>query len=313
MKMDYHLATQYNSEVSISMQNITLTSRSIAYRRGILDNSQKVNYVQQGIGAPVILTHGLAASLHDWDDLLPELSTAGFAGYALDLLGHGESEKPEQVREYTVENTFEHFSKWIDSLGLHEPMVLVGHSLGGGLSLLYALKHPERVRALVLVNPFFDITQLPPVMQRVFRHQLINTSLIDKTPYSLFRFFVDMTSFNYYLGHRETHVLPAHIRYQTALDYKRASSGIYNIPRTLPSLNLRHARGGALDLSRIYQPTLLLWGGRDQTLAPASFAQLENSLPNVAGRHILPVCGHVPHQCHPDTFNPHVMKFLKNL
>lgn len=272
---------------------------------GVLENQQKVNYVKQGAGTPVILTHGLAASLHDWDDLLPELSAAGYAGYALDLLGHGESQKPERVQDYTVENTFDHFSKWIDSLGLNEPMILVGHSLGGGLSLLYALMYPECVRALVLVNPFFDITQLPPVMQKVFRHQLINTNLIDKTPYRLFRFFVDMTSFNYYLGHRETHVLPEHIRFQTALDYKRASPGIYNIPRTLPSLTV--------DLSRLHQPTLLLWGGRDQTLTPSSFPQLAKSLPNVVDTHILPVCGHVPHQCHPETFNPYVMKFLKDL
>jgi pimeloyl-ACP methyl ester carboxylesterase len=100
-------------------------------------------------------------------------------------------------------------------------------------------------------------------------------------------------------------VLPEHISYQTALDYKRASSGIYNIPRTLPSMDL--------DLSRLYQPTLLLWGGRDQTLAPSSFPQLAKSLPNVVNTHILPICGHVPHQCHPETFNPYVMKFLKDL
>lgn len=285
--------------------NACANMNTITLLEGVLENQQKVNYVKQGAGAPVILTHGLAASLHDWDDLLPELSAAGYASYALDLLGHGDSEKPEHPREYTVDNTFDHFSQWIDSLELNEPMILVGHSLGGGLSLLYALKHPERVRALVLVNPFFDITQLPPLMQRVFRHQLINTNLIDKTPYRLFRFFVDMTSFNYYLGHRETHILPEHIRYQTALDYKRASSGIYNIPRTL--------RSSTIDLSRLHHPTLLLWGGRDQTLAASSFSQLAKSLPNVVGTHILPVCGHVPHQCHPETFNPYVMKFLQNL
>lgn len=287
------------------MQNITLTSRNIAYKSGILDTSQKVNYVQQGAGDPVVLTHGLAASLHDWDDLLPELSDAGFAGYALDLLGHGESEKPLHARDYTVENTFGHFSRWIDSLQRREPLILIGHSLGGGLSLLYALRHPERVRALVLVNPFYGIAQLSSVMRRIFRHQLLNTDLIDLTPYRFFRFLVDVTSFNFYIGHREAHVLPEHIRYQTALDYKRASSGIYNIPRSLPSLTF--------DLSRLHQPTLLLWGGRDQTLAPSSFPQLAKSLPNVVGTHILPICGHVPHQCHPETFNPYVMNFLRNL
>ena len=48
------------------------------------------NFVQHGSGTPVILVHGIAASLHDWDDLIPELAKNGHASYALDLLGHGE-------------------------------------------------------------------------------------------------------------------------------------------------------------------------------------------------------------------------------
>ncbi len=271
----------------------------------VLENNLAVNFVQQGEGAPVILTHGLAASLHDWDDLLPELAASGYAGFALDLLGHGESYKPADHHDYSFDSVFAHYSAWIASLGHTEPMILVGHSLGAGLALQYTLDHPERVRALVLVNPFYDIYQLPPVLRLAFRRKLINTTLIDRTPYRLFRFMVDVTSFNYYLGHRETHVLPEHIRYQTALDYKRASSGIYNIPRSLPNLTS--------NLPRIQQPTLLLWGGRDQTLAPQSFPRIGELLPNVVDTHIMPVCGHVPHQCHPETFNPFVMKFLKSL
>jgi pimeloyl-ACP methyl ester carboxylesterase len=67
------------------------------------------------------------------------------------------------------------------------------------------------------------------------------------------------------------------------------------------------------DLSRIQQPALLLWGGRDPTLAQSSFSQLGDSLPNVYGRHVLPICGHVPHQCHPAIFNPLVMEFLNSV
>ncbi len=270
-----------------------------------------VNFIQQGEGSPVILTHGLAASLHDWDDLLPELADSGYAGYALDLLGHGESHKPEHQHEFTFEAVFEHFSAWIDSLPFAESLtrsnslILIGHSLGGGLSLQYALRYPNRVHALVLVNPFYDIHQLPPIIQLAFRRRLINTTLIERAPYRLFRFFVDMSSVNFHMKSRETHVLPEHIRYQTALDYTRAASGIYNIPRTLPDLTL--------NLSRIHQPTLLLWGNRDQSLDPESFPKLKKKLPNVAASHQFPICGHVPHQCHPEQFNPHVMRFLQAL
>ena len=65
--------------------------------------------------------------------------------------------------EYTFDAVFDHFSAWIDSLEITEPMILIGHSLGGALSLQYALRYPERVRALVLVNPFYDIHQFPPL------------------------------------------------------------------------------------------------------------------------------------------------------
>ncbi len=272
---------------------------------GVVKNNQTVNYVQQGEGAPVILTHGLAASLHDWDDLLPALADAGYAGYALDLLGHGESYKPANHREYTFDSVFAHFSAWIDSLEINEPMILISHSLGGGLALQYALLHPERARALVLVNPFYELRQLPPLLRFAFRRQLINTALIDRAPYRFFRLMVDATNLNFHIGRRAPHTLPEHIRYQTALDYKRASSGIYNIPRALPNL--------ADDLPRIYQPTLLLWGQRDRTLAPDSFPRIGKLLPNVIASQTFPNCGHVPHQCHPEKLNPHVMEFLKNL
>ena len=268
-------------------------------------NNSKVNYVQQGEGAPVILTHGLAASLHDWDDLLPQLANAGYVGYALDLLGHGESHMPVSHSEYTVETVFDHFSAWIDSLHIKEPMILIGHSLGGALSLMYTLRYPERVKALVLVNPFYDIKQLSPAIQSRFLRQLLSARFIDLTPYWLFRFFVDVTSFNFYMGHREVHTLPKHVRYQTALDFKRASSGIYNIVHTLPNL--------LSDLPRIQQPTLLIWGKRDQTLMPASFPRIRKLLPNVIAFHTMPICGHIPHQCHPERFNLQVMKFLSDL
>jgi pimeloyl-ACP methyl ester carboxylesterase len=268
-----------------------------------LGEEDRVNFVRRGRGAPVVLAHGLAASLHDWDDLLPVLEASGYAAFALDLLGHGASGRPADHLKYTVERVFGHFEAWVESLELDEPMVLIGHSLGGGLSLQYTLLHPQRVRALVLVNPFYDLKQLPPLLRTIFRRGWFHTRMIDRTPYRLFRLFVDLTSFKFVHGRNEAHVLPEHIRHQTALDYKRACSGIYNIPRTLHGL-VPH-------LSSITQPALIVWGNRDQTLAPVSFAHLGSMLPNVRSMHSMPNCGHVPHQCHPGEFNRIVMDYLK--
>jgi pimeloyl-ACP methyl ester carboxylesterase len=282
-----------------------IKENNITYQTMLLNNQHQVNYVQHGEGQPIVLLHGLAASLHDWDDLLPELSENGYKSYALDLLGHGESEKPTKRTDYAFQNLYADFSTWLEQLHLPEPFPLVGHSLGGGLALQYALLHPEKISALVLVNPFYDVQQLSATVRMFFRTPLSRTNFLEHTPYRLFRFFVDISSFNFYIGHREAHILPEHIRYQTALDYKRASSGIYNIPRTLPDLR------GKLPLLR--QPTLLLWGGRDQTLDSTSFAKLSKLIPNLVATHTFPICGHVPHQCHPERFNPQVLAFLKSL
>ena len=63
------------------------------------------------------MIHGVAASLHDWDDLIPELAKDGYASYALDLLGHGDSPKLDS-RAYQMDWLFEHFSNWMKSLHL---------------------------------------------------------------------------------------------------------------------------------------------------------------------------------------------------
>ena len=110
------------------------------------------SYIQQGQGSPVVLIHGLAASYHTWDDFVPELLQDGYACYALDLLGHGDSPKPPS-RTYKMEWLFDHFSTWMESLQLAEAPILVGHSLGGYLALEYARRFPSRPRSLILVNP----------------------------------------------------------------------------------------------------------------------------------------------------------------
>lgn len=263
-----------------------------------------VNCVQAGEGAPVLMVHGLAASLHDWDALLPELVAAGYAGYALDLLGHGESQKPRQLDQYTGDSVYKHMLGWVNSLELEQPAILIGHSLGGYMTLQYAVQFPERVRALVLVNPFYTQNQLSPALRFFLKRPLLNTRLIERTPYWLFRVLIDVTSLQIGNSKNQVHTLPEDVRVQTALDYKRAAPGIYNIPRTLRELTP--------GLPRLTQPTLIIWGGRDQTINPKTFPALVKQLPNARGE-VMPICGHVPHQCHAQTFNNKVFAFLSSL
>jgi pimeloyl-ACP methyl ester carboxylesterase len=260
------------------------------------------NFIQQGEGAPVILIHGIAASLHDWDDLMPDLSENGYASYALDLLGHGESPKPDS-RAYQMDWIFEHFADWMCSLHLTEPAILIGHSLGGYMALEYARRVSAWTRGLILVNPFYSLSQLPLLLRRTYRHPNLSGVVASRLPEWMFRFVVDVTSMSMGHGSGALHSLPEHVRAQTALDYTRTAPGVYNLPNTGEDLT-RY-------LPTISTPTLVVWGERDQTLAPSSFPRMLELMPHATGKSIR--AGHVPHQSDSKWFNQQVLDFLNNL
>ena len=99
-------------------------------------------------GLPLVLLHGNSASALDWSWVLPKLG-ATHQLYAPDFPGFGESAKPN--REYSPEFFKQFLVDFLDALGI-ERAVLVGNSLGGLVSLRFALSHPEQVAALVLVD-----------------------------------------------------------------------------------------------------------------------------------------------------------------
>jgi len=260
------------------------------------------NFVRQGEGTPVVLIHGLAASLHDWDELIPELTQHGYASYALDLLGHGDSPKPSS-RVYQMDWMFEHFHRWFQSLQLPGPAIIIGHSLGGYLALEYARRFSAWTRSLILVNPFYSLSQLPLLLRRTYRHPSLSGLIVSRLPEWMFRAVIDLTSLS--MGHSSgvLHSLPERIRAQTALDYTRTAPGVYNIPNVISDL-----RGL---LPQIDVPALVVWGERDQTLAPASFPKLVEAMPRAVGRSLC--AGHVPHQSNTKEFNALVREFLLGL
>jgi pimeloyl-ACP methyl ester carboxylesterase len=260
------------------------------------------NYVQRGSGTPVILIHGLAASLHDWDDLIPDLAANGYAAYAADLLGHGDSPRLE-ARTYQMDWVFDHFSNWMRSLRLTEPAILVGHSLGGHVALQYARRVSAWTRGLVLVNPFYSRSQLPRLIRKTYGHTRLSELLIGKVSEKWLRFFVDVSSVA--MGHSVGALrgLPERIREQTILDYKRTAPGVYYIPSAISDMNE--------SLREINTPALVVWGDRDRTLAPSSFTRLVDVLPKARGEVLR--AGHVPHQSHTEEFNQVVLKFLREV
>jgi pimeloyl-ACP methyl ester carboxylesterase len=109
-----------------------------------------LHFVIKGQGRPVVLIHGNPGSCHDWSRLYVPISTR-YRAVAFDRPGHGHSERPNH-RPITVEVQAEMLHAALTELGIERP-ILCGHSWGGALALVYALKFPQDISGLVLLAP----------------------------------------------------------------------------------------------------------------------------------------------------------------
>jgi len=101
----------------------------------------------RGEGPLMVLTHGGGDTGDTWSGQADVFAGRGWTTVTWDLRGHGRSAAPAMAGYYSRETALAD----LEALAGGEPVVLVGHSLGGYLSMAFALRHPEQVRALVLV------------------------------------------------------------------------------------------------------------------------------------------------------------------
>jgi pimeloyl-ACP methyl ester carboxylesterase len=112
-------------------------------------HGQVVAYAEiPGPGPVLVLLHGIGSSRRTWEPVLRLLEQRAVHAVALDLPGHGESGKGR--RDYSLGALASTVRDLMDHLG-EERAVLVGHSLGGGISLQFAYQYPQRIEGLVLV------------------------------------------------------------------------------------------------------------------------------------------------------------------
>ncbi|MGO1184361.1 MAG: alpha/beta fold hydrolase [Micrococcaceae bacterium] len=104
-----------------------------------------------GEGRLVVLLHGLLASAKYWGPVRRRLSADGYRVVTIDLLGFGAAAKA-QATSYDYAEHVEHVRSAIETVAEGEPVILVGHSLGGLVSMKLARRHPELVSQLVVLN-----------------------------------------------------------------------------------------------------------------------------------------------------------------
>lgn len=103
----------------------------------------------EGDDVPVLLVHGLASNLHLWDGVAERLAGHGHAVAALDLRGHGGSDKPHEGYDFAT--VTDDLATVVDRLGFERPVV-AGQSWGANLVLELAWRRPELVRVVACVD-----------------------------------------------------------------------------------------------------------------------------------------------------------------
>jgi pimeloyl-ACP methyl ester carboxylesterase len=109
-----------------------------------------LHFVIQGAGRPVVLIHGNPGSCQDWIKLYGPI-TARYQAVAFDRPGHGQSERPNH-EDATVEVQARMLHAALAELNIERP-ILVGHSWGSALALVYALEFPNDLAGAVLLAP----------------------------------------------------------------------------------------------------------------------------------------------------------------
>jgi pimeloyl-ACP methyl ester carboxylesterase len=263
-------------------------------------DGMEVHYRIEGKGSPVVLIHGTGACLQTWDVWTDSLSKE-YQVIRMDIPAFGIT-GPNAEDLYTMDYYVQFIDTFTKKLGL-ESFVLGGNSLGGGIAWQYALEHPDRVSALLLVAPSGS-----PVREynfsrfSVFRLARIPilSSLLTGTDT---KFIVERTL-------REAASIHDHITDERVQMYYYMSMRKGNRKAFVARL-MQAAEDPVLDPSKVEVPTLIQWGDEDKVLP---IAQLEGfqSMP-LKEILIYEGVGHTPQEEIPGKSVQDAMSFLEDL
>lgn len=253
-----------------------------------------INHIAEGEGPTVIFVHGASGSIYNWDKNIPAISQAGYSTFAIDLLGHGDSHKPEELEAYHIEEVYAHLESWIEEHNIAKPIIFVGHSMGAHLIMVYALRNPGSVRKLVVVDPLYTPDQGRRWVKLLGKHHEMSIKMMQAAPKNMFNPFrrwkrnvsKTLTALKIRMVAADIDRMHPNILYTT--------SSVWDLRPQLSALNIE---------------TLVLWGKKDRTLLPESFPQLVEKLPKAESLEF-PNCGHTPHIDEPERFNERVIEFL---
>jgi 2-hydroxy-6-oxonona-2,4-dienedioate hydrolase len=242
----------------------------------------KFRYIEEGEGEPLVLLHGLFGALSNFKDLIEhfrhqyKVVVPMLPLFELDIL------------HTTVGGLAKHVHKFLE-LRDYRNIHLLGNSLGGHVGLVYILKHPERVRSIILTGS----------------SGLFENGMGDTYP----------RRGDYEYIRKKTEVT----FYDPAMATEELVNEVFEITRNrlkvikiiaLAKSAIRNNLGE--ELNSIQQPALLIWGNNDTITPPFVAREFQRLLPN-SELHFIDQCGHAPMMERPAEFNVILDKFLKKL
>jgi len=258
-------------------------------------NGVNTHFTRQGTGEELLLIHGFGSSTYTWRSVVDSLAK-DFEVDAIDLPGFGLSQALNTTP--TVEAYVDFINDFMQTLCIDDA-VLMGNSFGGEIGWRFALKYPQRVRALILVDAA-GYPHASPTIFKLLRAPLLGEMIagvnakwiVRKNLQQVFvddNLVTDAVVDNYYYrllkeGNRETALARARMKADT-------------LYKTLP---------------QIRQPTLIIWGENDSWI-PVEFARrFAADIPR-AQLAILPNCGHVPQEEKPEEVARLVREFWQGI
>jgi len=260
-----------------------------------------VRYRDTGDGPPVLLLHGILRSLDDWTEQHDLLT--GHRVISVDLAGFGESD-PLPGRT-TLPPLAEHVIEFLDALGETRPLHVVGNSLGGAVAMLLALRHPDRVRSLVLVASAgfgqevtiaLRILALRPLGRLLLRPSHTAAYRAERAIFRDRRFVTDERVSRGYTFAGRPHGP------KVMLELSRSLGTFLGVRRPWRDAVLTAAAAAAP------VPTLVVWGTDDLILPASHLEAAKVALPH-AKTHLYPDTGHMPQIERAEDFAELVGKF----
>ncbi|MCH2661407.1 alpha/beta hydrolase [bacterium] len=266
-------------------------------------------------GPPLVLLHGLFDTKATWLRLAPLLPQ--YRLIAPDLLGHGDSAKPDcaaepPARRYAPDMQVDALRDFIAALDL-DKLVLVGSSLGGGLALRLLLRFPElQLRGLVLIAAAGYPQALPGYLGLLggWPGRLLATAPLGALARhaGLLRLISHRTFRRCF--HDPDKIPPALVAATHAA--LAAPGALYAYHQSAKNIVPPDNADFHRRFADIACPTLVLWGARDRVLDPRNAHRFAADIPG-AELHLLPDCGHAPHLEYPATVARHIAHFVSKL